>query len=428
MKQNIGLSRTDLTRNTRVPARHVVSASSWMRLFCAVALLFTGLGLAHAATITVSNESELRSAVDAANNSGGNTTILVSDGVYTLTDTLYINVPNVTLSGKSGNRANAIIQGDAMSASAKVGNLLRVAGSGFKLNGLTLRKSGWHLIQVVGENNADSPEISNCIMQDAYEQMIKVSIDQSNLNTSSDNGLVENCLFEYTAGTGPEYYIGGIDAHGAKNWIIRNNTFRNIISPNTAVAEFAVHFWDSSANNVVEKNLVVNCDRGIGFGLSDYGNSGGVIRNNMIYHAANKGAFADVGISLENSPGTSVYNNTVFMENSYPSSIEYRFPGTTGITIENNLANKAITARDGAGGTVSNNLTTASKSWFVNVSNGDLHLASGVSAVVDAGLQIAGLTDDFDSQSRPLGFGFDIGADEYSALAPPNPPSNVHVQ
>lgn len=421
MKQIMRLWRTRLTqRNSLAPVR-VARASSWIGFLVPFILIFAIPGVAQAATITVSSESELRAAVDVANSSGGNTTILVSDGVYTLSDTLYINAPNVTLSGKTGNRANVIIQGDAMSANASVGNLLRVAGSGFKLDGLTLRRSRWHLIQIV---NADNPEITNCILQDAYEQIIKVTMD-SNTNTTSDNGLVENCLFEYTAGIGPQYYIGGIDAHGAKNWVVRNNTFRNIISPNTTVAEYAVHFWNTSADNLVEKNLIVNCDRGIGFGLSDRGNTGGVIRNNMIYHAANKGAFADVGIALHNSQGTSVYNNSIFMEHNYPSSIEYRFSGTTNVTISNNLANKGIARIQDASGTTSNNLTSASRDWFVNASEGDLHLASAINAVVDAGQPISGLSDDFDSQGRPQGYGFDIGADEYSAVAPPNPPTNI---
>jgi hypothetical protein len=428
MNHAMQLQRNILAHKNHLSNTRVLSVWYWIKFFAPTVALLTGLGVAQAGTITVNNEAELQAAVDVANSSGGNTTILVSDGVYTLSDTLYINAPNVTLSGKSGNRANAIIQGDAMSANAKVGNLLRVAGSGFKLNGLTLRRSGWHLIQIVGENNADSPEITNCILQDAYEQMIKVTINSNDLTTTSDNGLVEDCIFEYTAGIGPQYYIGGIDAHGAKNWIVRNNTFRNIISPNTAVAEFAIHFWNTSANNLVEKNLIVNCDRGIGFGLGDRGNNGGVIRNNMIYHAANRGAFADVGISLENSSGTSVYNNSIFMEHNYPSSIQYRFSGTTNTMINNNLANKGIARLDGASGTVTNNVTTASRDWFANVSEGDLHLTSDVGAVVDVGLEISGLSDDFDSQSRPQGSGFDIGADEYSAAAPPKPPTNLRVE
>jgi hypothetical protein len=258
-----------------------------------------------------------------------------------------------------------------MSATAHVKNLLRVTGANFTIRDITLQKSGWHLLQIVGEANADYAIVRNVIFRDAYEQMLKVSIDQSNYNNTGDNGLIDNSLFEYTAGIGPQYYIGGIDAHGGKNWVVRNNTFRSIISPSLTVAEFAIHFWNQSADPIVEKNVIVNCDRGIGFGLDSRGNTRGIIRNNMIYHATNAGQFADVGIYLDQSPGTQVYNNSMFMENSYPRSIEYRFAATTNVLVVNNLANKPMMARDGATGAAGSNVETASRSWFVNPTQGD---------------------------------------------------------
>lgn len=394
----------------------------------AVAIALLGFSFAHGATVTVSSTSQLQNAVADANGSGGNTTILVADGTYTLTDTLYVNAPNVTIAGQSGSRDKVIIQGDGMSDSASVGTIIRVAGRNFQLRDATLQRSRFHLVQVVGEADADGAILRNCALRDANQQMVKVSIDASNPSVTGDNGVVENCIFEYTAGIGPQYYIGGIDAHGSKNWVVRGNTFRSIISPGVSVAEFAVHFWDGSAGNLVERNVIINCDRGIGFGMQNSPNSGGVIRNNMIYHAANRGSFADVAIALTQSPNAQVYNNTIFDE-SFSWALEYRFSSTSNVLIANNITNKPILSRDGGTANVANNVTSAAAGWFVNPQGGNLRLASAVTAVVDKGQSISGLTDDVDGQSRPQGSGIDIGADEYGASSVrPNPPTNLSAQ
>jgi hypothetical protein len=406
------------------------SAKKFARAAGAVLLLLAAASVQAQTTINVSTATELQNALGTANSAGGNRIISLADGTYTLSDTLYVNSPNVSIVGASGNRAAVIIQGTGMSASASVGTIIRVAASGFTLRHVTVQKSKYHLVQIVGENNADSPTLRDCILRDAYEQMVKVSINQSNTSVSSDNGVVENCLFEYTAGIGPQYYIGGIDAHGTKNWLVRGNTFRNIASPSGSVAEFAVHFWDDSADNIVERNIIINCDRGIGFGLQTFPNSGGVIRNNMLYHAANSHPFADSAIALAESPGSRVYNNTVFHENSFPWAIEYRFSSTSGVEISNNLVNKQIIARDGATGTATNNVTNAQASWFTAIASGNLHLTSAQSTVVDKGKTISGLTDDFDGDTRPAGAAIDIGADEFGGTAAPvrpQPPTNVNA-
>jgi hypothetical protein len=365
-----------------------------------------------------------------ANYSGVNTTILLENGTYTINAMLHVTGQNITIGSKSGIRENVIIEGDEMSSNASATHIFLVQGDNFEVRDVTLQKCRYHIIQIQGEADADNPTIRNCILRDSYEQIVKVSVDQNNLNTSSDNGLVENCLFEYTAGVGPQYYIGGVDALGVHEWVIRNNTFRDIISPSGSVAQYAIHFWNSSENNLVENNLIINCDRGIGFGLTpDTGNRGGIIRNNMIYHAANKGEFADTGIALGNSAESEVYNNTIIMEHDFPWAIEYRFSGTKDILIANNLTNQPIQVRDGASGTVTDNVTNADVSWFKEASLGDLHLDYAVSSVVDRGRTVSGLVSDFDGQSRPQGDGIDVGADELilSVNPPPLPPKNVRI-
>jgi hypothetical protein len=367
------------------------------------------------ADVIVSTAAALTEAIIQAND-GGDPAILLQDGTYTLDDALWVAAPGVTVRSLSGHRAAVIIEGQGMEGD--VTHIFNVAGRNFTVRDVTLRRVSQHAVQLQGQLNADAPVIRNVIIQDTFEQMVKVAYDPDHPEVGSDNGLVEGCLFEYTAGIGPQWYIGGVDAHNARNWIIRRNTFRGIRSPSEDVAQHAVNFWSNSQDTLVEANLIINCDRGIGFGLGDRGHVGGIIRNNMIYHDASEG-FADVGIALESAPDAQVYNNTVFFEHSFPNAIEYRFPATSGALIANNLTNRAIAARDGASGTVSHNVTEALASWLVNPAAGNLHLKWRVPAVVDQGMPIPGLTDDFDGHPRPQGRGLDIGADEYKTSVVP---------
>jgi hypothetical protein len=356
---------------------------------------------------TVTTVAELVSAVSTAN-SGGDKAIVLEDGIYTLDSALVIQADDVTIRSLSGNRSSVTIRGTGMRGS--VSHVFFVEGDHFTARDMTLRDVYYHAIQM--QIDAQAPIFLNLHILDTYEQMIKVPYDETQPERHSDDGLVQDCLFEYSAGIGPQWYVGGVDGHHAHNWVVRGNTFKNIRSPADDVAEHAIHFWSGSQNTLVEGNTIVNCDRGIGFGLGDRGHVGGIIRNNMIYHDATEG-FADVGIGLESAPDAQVYNNTILHENNYPNAIEYRFAATTGVSIINNLTNRAIARRDGASGTVSHNVTHGESVWFVSPGRGDLHLATSVADVVDQGIFVTGLVDDFDGDSRPQGTGYDVGADEY---------------
>ena len=349
--------------------------------------------------VTVSNVAELRNAVEQANQQG-NMTIQLEDGTYTLDEMLWLSGSGVTFRSSSGNRDGVVLRGQGMRGG--VSHIFNVAGSNFTVADLTL---GWvanHGIQI--HSDSDNARIHNVRFVDTGEQMLKVSY-RSGDSTSSDNGLVEWCLFEYPSGVGPQYYIGGIDAHQAHNWVIRHNVFRHIRSPESDLAEHAIHFWSGSQNTLVEKNIIVNCDRGIGFGLGNRGHSGGIIRNNMVHTSR------DVGIGLESARSAEVYHNTVFTEN-YSNSIEYRFSATQGVQIVNNLTNRTIANRDGGSATLQSNVSSAQSGWFVNPDQGNLHLVGIVSQVVDQGQALSGISQDIDCDPRPSRAGYDIGADE----------------
>ncbi|MEJ2627615.1 MAG: T9SS type A sorting domain-containing protein, partial [bacterium] len=349
---------------------------------------------------TVSTVEELKSAINKAN-VNGNMTILLENGEYEIASSSwypYITANNIMFKSLSGIRDSVLVKGSGMEITSGTENVFHLVGNSIIIADITVGECGNHGICLEG----DSALIHNVKIQNTYEQMIK-GVDAGD---GADFGIIEYCFFEYTACFGPHYYIGGIDIHEGNNWIVRDNEFYNIKSPDSGLAEHAIHFWNNSADIVIERNKIVNCDRGIGFGLGSSGCQGGIIRNNMVYTSE------DVGIGLESSPGTQVFNNSVYTE-YYPNSIEFRFLKTTGVQIYNNITNRSITSRNGGKADVQSNITNSDFSWFVNPFAGDLHLSSAISDIVDQGIALTEVRVDFDKDERPQGTAYDIGADEY---------------
>jgi hypothetical protein len=386
--------------------------------YCRLPLLLLLLGALSASTagadIVVNTVAQLVSAVNNTQ-TGGDRTILIADGTYLLDGNyLRLAVNNITVRSQSGNRENVILDG-----SYQTTEIFQVVASGATIADLTLKRAYDHPIHVMATNtDVKNTLISNVHIIDPGQQAIKINPNAGRTHFVN-NGRITGCLIELTeSGRAKVWerngscYTGGVDAHQAQSWIIEDNEIRGFWCA-SGLAEHGVHFWSDSSGTLVQRNLIIDCDRGIGFGLGSSGHSGGIIRNNMIYHGENHGV-SDVGIGLESAPGAQVYNNTIFHEHGYPNGIEYRFAASNNLTIVNNLTNRAITSRNGGTATlISNNVNNAAADWFTDAANGDLHLGSEQSGVTDAALAVSGLVDDFDKQSRPQGTGPDIGADEY---------------
>jgi len=282
---------------------------------------------------------------------------------------------------------------------------------GVTIANLTIRDIYEHPINF--NAGTQSPLVYNVRLIDAGQQLLKSNPDASGVGAA--NGDVEYSIFEYTT-TAPTYYTNAIDIHGGANWIIRHNLFRNIVASAGQLAGPAVLAWNHSSGTLTEGNTFVNCARAIAYGLQDisgFDHQGGVIRNNMIYRSAAQPG--DVAIQVVDSPNTQVLSNTVLQSGTYPSAIEYRFAGTTGVVITGNLLDAAIQARDGGVASVKSNLTTAAASWFVNAAAGDLHLKATATGAIDRG--VASVTTDWDGDARPSGAAPDLGADEYVSAA-----------
>ncbi len=384
-----------------------------------IALLVSLLGVLTVspadAEIVVNTVAQLVDAVNSTQ-SGGDRSILIADGTYLLNGNyLRLAVDNITVRSQSGNRESVILDGNYQTT-----EIFQVVASGATIADLTLKRAYDHPIHIIASSTAgvENTLISNVHIIDPGQQAIKINPDADRTHFVN-NGRITGCLLELSdAGRAKvlerngSCYTGGVDAHQAEGWVVEDNEIQGFWC-SSSLAEHGIHFWSDSADTLVQRNLIIDCDRGIGFGLGSSGHSGGIIRNNMIYHGEDHGV-SDVGIGLESAEDAQVYNNTVYHEHAYPNAIEYRFTASSNLTIVNNLTNRAITSRNGGTATlISNNVTSATADWFIDASSGDLHLRAERDGVTDAALAVTGLIDDYDGQVRPSETGMDIGADEY---------------
>ena len=388
--------------------------------------------------VNVSSVSQLQSAMG---NLQAGDTIVLADGFYNLTSTLYVNGrDNVTIRGNSG-CDQVVLLGRGMD-NASDGSVPHGIWSNSRhtvIAHLTIRDTYDNM--VVFNGGAQSPRVYNVKLLDSGSQFVKAN--PLNATEGVDNGVVEYSIMEYTAGPPATNhgagvgYTNGLSVHTADNWVIRRNLFKNFHTPDTAAYLWnpAVLMWNHSTNTLTEGNTFINVDRAIAYGLFDNSGSdhqGGVIRNNFIYlqpglMSPSRKASSDGQIIVWDSPGTKVYHNTIMSHGNVVRSIEFRF-NTAGGEARNNLADAPIGTRDGASFSQSGNLLTATAGLFVNPNAADLHLKSSATSVINQAPALVGVTDDIDGNPRPSGGGYDIGADEFVPIVdiiPPADPGSV---
>jgi hypothetical protein len=256
-----------------------------------------------------------------------------------------------------------------------------------------------------------------------------------------DNGVVACSRLELTDAGRPNIdptsggcYTGGVDAHQARGWVFRDNEIEGFWCP-SGLSEHGIHCWRGCRDTIVERNVLRDNARGIGFGLASDGTArtysddpcpeaaggyvdhyGGIVRNNFVFVSrtevfASSSGF-DCGICLWSACRARVVHNSVVSTGANFSSIEWRFATSAAVEVTNNIVTHALNERDGASATLAGNLEGATLGLFVDGAGGDLHLAPSASAAIDQGVVLApGLcTDDIDGDPRDSTP--DIGADE----------------
>ncbi len=233
-------------------------------------------------------------------------------------------------------------------------------------------------------------------------------------------GSIRYCHFENTKIPPADWLFGGdyiaaIDMMALEDWTISDNIFRNIKGHNGG-GRAAIFIWVRSRRIVVQRNLIVNCDRGVAFGnpgrstANTVGEqpmyvSDGVIRNNFVVGGP------DCGIELWHVDHIKVYNNSIWRpDQNWRRGIRIG-AGTMRTEVANNLVHGEILV-EGGEAQLRRNLVGRMDSYFVDAASGDLSLTSEAVGAIDQGVSLPEVSDDISGRRRRGAV--DIGAWEYN--------------
>lgn len=384
-------------------------------------------------TVVRLSPSDVRSLAQTVRSAASGTTILLEDGTYTLRASdgrLRFHTPGVSLRGASGDATKVIIDADYV-----VDTLVYITVGDITVSDLTLTHAVDHLVHVTADGDATSNptgvNLYRIRLIDGGEQFVKGNSNGAD-TAFPDEGSVECSYFELTDAGRPHIernpggcYTGGIDVHEGRDWVVRDNEFHDIYCAGEGLAEHAIHFWRGARDTLIERNVIVNCARGIGLGLlqagagrtydpdpypgvAPVGHFGGMVRGNVIYSDI---PYYDTGIELQQAHKVRVLHNTVVSEASATgryTSIDARFANTDAY-IANNLARR-FTNRNGATEMRVTNLSGATPSLLVDPANGDFHLSASATDAIGQGTPLSDGGEDLDGDAR--GSPPDIGADQ----------------
>ena len=188
----------------------------------------------------------------------------------------------------------------------------------------------------------------------------------------------------------------------------------NIVSSNTANYYGGGLYLGFGSDATLDNNFITDnalWGDGKGSGLYVTGSSPQLRHNTIAHNSGGDGSGIYIG-----RPGTAstvVLTNTILVSHTVGIIVTAGNTATLEATLwgTNTWAN--TTDWDGAGTIFTDTLNVWDTPAFVDPAHGDYHIGLG-SAAIDKGVD-TGVTVDIDGEPRPVGTGYDIGADEFPA-------------
>ena len=369
------------------------------------------------AVIPVATVEELFRAVE---NVGTGGTILLGEGQYKMPRPITLREKkNISIRSASGDPAKVTLRGKGWDSEVKGDDILRIGHcEGVTIADLTFADCRSYGIKVEAENAPKDIRIYNCRFRNIGVRAIKGSAGQDP-NVRAVRGSVRYCHFENTKVPPADWLFGGdyvsaIDMMALEDWTFSDNVFRNIKGRNGG-GRAAIFIWVRSRRVVVERNFIINCDRGVAFGnpgKSTANVSGerlvyirdGVIRNNFVIGGP------DCGIELWYAEHVKIYNNSIWRpERNFSRGIRIG-TGTSHADIVNNLVHGEIRL-EGGEAQLRQNFAGRLDGYFVDPTSGNLALTQAATEAIDKGVSLPDVTEDI--RRQPRSGRADLGAWEF---------------
>ena len=368
--------------------------------------------------IKVASAGEL---FDAAGKVRPGGTISVAAGHYRLSRRLGIKTDRVTLRGATGNRNDVILDGGG------IGELVAfTACSDVTVADLTIQNVKWNGFKIDSETGVQRLRIYNCAIHNVWQRGVKGVIvpEKDREKLQPRDCRVEYCLFyndrakkfsddeaDKPNGFGGNY-VGAIDVMYARGWTISDNVFVGI-QGRTREGRGAIFLWHEIEDCAVERNIIIDCDKGVSLGNSYMPKNRGVtlharrciVRNNFITRAP------EAGVLAAHTADCKILNNTIHEPRSRMRRLVRILGVCDGLVVAGNILS-GPPPRNESGGkvTIENNLVKDITGAFKDPAGGNLHLKGPLAEVVDQAQKRPEVTDDIDRGKR--GQKPDLGADE----------------
>ena len=390
---------------------------------------------AEARIVNVSTPAGLRSAVNTAIPGDD---IVCAPGDYYLTHGLWVDVDSVTIRGATGSREDVNLIGGGMNTNSGVTVIMQLLADHLTVRDLTVSECFYNGIQVKGEYDIADVHIANVKTMNIGERHIKGSWSLGNPSNMVDGIVIENVYMLQTKprlDTNPAGgdYIGGIDAMSWNNPVIRDCVAQGIYGAYGG-GNAAIFLWRGMNNMTVERNVILDCAKGIGVGLcyepgdtisGGWQADGGVIRNNFIVRTDDYFYGNNIGLELCAVKNLDAVNNTLYSPTaSYSRMLSLwdnaNIPNTN-LQVVNNIVRGGCWYNGGNvdamvaawGNMVDRQGTVVVPAWFLDALNGDLHLTELAQAAIDAATPWVQVP--FDIDGGPRGASPDMGADEFAS-------------